>query len=64
MASPVVQEFATLLQSLRNLKPPGVNKSKVEAITKIATSNENQNVRLKYHPSYHVPSLTELPILD
>ncbi|KAE9970949.1 hypothetical protein EG328_005965 [Venturia inaequalis] len=44
MASPVVQEFAALLQSLRNLKPPGVNKSKVEAITKIATSNENLNI--------------------
>lgn len=64
MASPVVQEFAALLQSLRNLKPPGVNKSKVEAITKIATSNENLNVRRDYHLSYHAPSLTDPPILD
>jgi protein NRD1 len=46
MAAPpgVLQELDSLLQSLQGLKPPGVNKTKVESITKICTSPDNISV--------------------
>lgn len=40
----VLHELDELLQSLQKLKPPGVGKSRVDAITKICTSNEVLNV--------------------
>ena len=46
MAAPpgVLQELDSLLQSLQGLKPPGVNKTKVDSITKICTSPDNISV--------------------
>lgn len=45
----ILHELDELLVSLQKLKPPGVGKSRVDAITKICTSNENLNVRT-IHP--------------
>ncbi|KAF2432249.1 hypothetical protein EJ08DRAFT_139789 [Tothia fuscella] len=41
---PALQELANLLQQLQSLKPPGVAKSKVEAITNICTSHDNLSI--------------------
>lgn len=48
MAAPpeALMELDALLQSLQGLKPPGVNKTKVETITKICTSMQNTLVGL------------------
>jgi hypothetical protein len=42
---PAVRELDAVLQSLPALKPPGVNKAKVEASTKICMDPQNVSVR-------------------
>ena len=42
---PAVQELDALLHSLQSLKPPGVNKTKVESATKICMELQNIPVR-------------------
>jgi hypothetical protein len=44
---PAVQELDALLQSLQSLKPPGVNKSKVDGTTKLCMDPQNISVRLR-----------------
>jgi hypothetical protein len=51
---PAVRELDAVLQSLPALKAPGVNKSKVEASTKICMDPQNVSVR----PSICEPVLT------
>jgi hypothetical protein len=43
---PAVQELDSLLHSLQSLKPPGVNKSKVDATSKLCLDLQNVSVRL------------------
>ena len=45
---PAVQELDTVLQSLQSLKPPGVNKTKVETATKICMDPQNVPVSDHY----------------
>src|ERR1700761_6951686 len=45
MATPAIQELDALLLSLQSLKPPGVNKAKVDAVTRICTDPQNVQVR-------------------
>jgi protein NRD1 len=45
MAFPAVQELDSILQSLTTLKPPGVNKAKVDGATKLCMDPSNASVR-------------------
>jgi hypothetical protein len=45
---PAVQELDSLLHSLQSLKPPGVNKSKVDATSKLCLDLQNVSVRLEF----------------
>ena len=57
MAYPAVQELDALLQSLQTLKPPGVNKPKVDTATKICMELQNIPVRPSMEPTPKCPNI-------
>lgn len=71
MAAPpeALIELDALLQSLQGLKPPGVNKTKVEAITKICTAMQNTSVGLTSSATVkrvnaHLSNQSQVQIVD